>query len=94
MGVGVGVGVGFGGGETGGTAGGGAAFCGGVRLFPVSSLPVLVFCTFRRGGGELRGCASELPSLLKKSPMGLAAVECPPRKNAATDKIKTLLPSR
>ncbi len=51
--------------------------------------PVVLFWSFRRGGGVLFGCANESPSLLKKSPMGLpASAEGPPAKNAVADKIK------
>ena len=92
-GIGVSNGVGAGRGETDGAAGGMSG--GMVGGFPSFFLPVVFFCEFGRGDGELCGCAIELPSLLKKSPIGLPAVaECPPARNAITDQIKTTLLSR
>jgi hypothetical protein len=90
-GMGVSAGVGAGTGAIDGAAGG---LSGGVAgSFPFFCLLVVApFAEVRRGGGELRGCAIELPSLLKKSPIGLPAeAECPLAKNAITDKIKTAL---
>jgi len=87
VGTGIGVGVGMAGavGAPGGMSGDGA-FC----FFPVVS-----FGGGRRGAGELRGCAIELPSLLKKSLIGLpATAEGPPARNAPTDKIRTTRPNR
>ena len=49
-------------------------------LIVILFLPGVLFFVFRRGGGELCGCAIELPSLLKKSPIGLPAAACPPDK--------------
>ena len=87
-----GVGLAVGEGKTGGTAGG--ASCGAVRSLLFCFFPAAFFL-FLLGGGVLLGCAMELPSLLKKSPIGLpAAAECPPARNAVTDKIKTTLLSR
>ena len=92
--TGVDVGVGVGEDATDGPAGDGAS-CGAVCSLSLFFLPVVRFCVFRRGAGELRGCAIELPSLLKKSPIGLAATaECPPARNAIIDAIKTTLLSR
>jgi hypothetical protein len=52
--------------------------------------PVLRFGGVLRGAGELCGWAIELPSLLKKSPIGLPAMaEGPPVRNALIVKIKT-----
>lgn len=88
-GMGVSAGVGAGTGETWGAAGGWSCDAGSL---PGLFFTVAPFAEVRRGGGELRGCAIELPSLLKKSPIGLpAATECPLAKNAVTDKIKTTL---
>jgi hypothetical protein len=87
-GMGVRWGVGAGTGETGGAAGG--TSCGAVCSLPCFFFTVVLFAGVRRGGGELRGCAIELPSLLKKSPIGLpAAAGCPLAKKAITDKIET-----
>lgn len=88
--MGVRAGVGAGTGETWGAAGGKS--CGAVCSLPSFFFAVVPFDEVRRGAGELRGCAIELPSLLKKSPIGLpAAAEGPLAKNAITDKIKTTL---
>jgi hypothetical protein len=93
-GMGVRIGVGVGPGETGGAAGG--ISCGAAGSLPCFFFTVASFAGVRRGGGgELRGCAIELPSLLKKSPIGLPAVAgCPLARNASTDKIKTTLRGR
>lgn len=91
MGVRMGAGVGEGG--TDGTAAGGS--CGAVCSFLFCFPPVLLFGGVERGDGELLGCAIELPSLLKKSPIGLpAAAECPLARNAVTDKIRATLLNR
>src|SRR5438045_77439 len=90
MGVDVGVAVGEGG--TGGTMG--AAPCGAVWLLAFCFLPVAFFLVFRRGGGVLLGCAIELPSLLKKSPIGLLAAQRPPARKVGISAIKTTLFSR
>lgn len=93
MGMRMGVGVAVGEGGTDGPAGG--ASCGAVCPLLFCFLPVAFFFVFRCGGGVLCGCAMELPSLLKKSPIGVPpAAKCPPAKNAVTDKIKTTLLSR
>jgi hypothetical protein len=86
-GAGVGVGTSAAGGAPGETSGdAGFAFC----FFPVVRFGVVV----RRGAGELRGCAIESPSLLKKSPIGLPALaEGPPARNALSAKIRTTLPN-
>jgi 4-amino-4-deoxy-L-arabinose transferase-like glycosyltransferase len=56
---------------------------------------VVCFGAVLRGAGELRGCESELPSLLKKSPMGLPArANEPVAKNRLVAKIKITLPNR
>jgi hypothetical protein len=87
MGIGVGVGTGGAGGAPGDLSGDGAcSFC---------FFPVLSFGAVRRGAGELLGCAIELPSLLKKSPIGLpATAEGPLARNALIDKIRTTRPKR
>jgi hypothetical protein len=70
----------------------GGASWGAVSAGSFGFFPMVLFWSFRRGVGVLRGCAIESPSLLKKSPMGLpATAECPPAKNAVTDKIKMAL---
>jgi hypothetical protein len=57
--------------------------------------PVLRFGGVLRGAGELLGWAIELPSLLKKSPMGLpAAAEGWVARNTLIAKIRTHLPNR
>ncbi len=85
-GVGVGVGTGATGGAPGETSGDAAfSFC----FFPVVRFGAVVV---RFGVGEVRGWAIELPSLLKKSPIGLPAVaEGPPARNALSAKIRTTL---
>jgi hypothetical protein len=83
-GVGVGVGTGGAGGAPGDTPGDGAC------PFSFGFFPVVRFGAVLRGAGELCGWAIELPSLLKKSPMGLPAkAEGPPVRNALIAKIKT-----
>lgn len=94
-GTGMGVSAGFGvGADTGAGETWGAAEVmswGAAGSFPVFFFIFICFAS-RRGGGELRGCAIELPSLLKKSPIGLPApAEWPPAKNAITDKIRATL---
>ena len=82
----VGVGVGGGGGGGMGGMSGGTTFSLGLCFFPV-----VPFCPSRRGVGEARGCAIELPSLLKKSPIGSpATAKSPAARNPATKKIETI----
>ena len=70
--MGVRAGFGVGTGEVDGAAGGLSGGVAGSSTF--FFLPVVaLFCEVRRGIGALRGCAIELPSLLKKSPTGLPA---------------------
>ena len=79
-------GVGVGIGATEGAGGGVSA--GTVCSFP-DFFPVVRFGEDLRGAGVLLGCAIELPSLLKKSPIGLpATATSPPARTAAADKIK------
>ncbi len=85
--VGVGEGIGGAGGAPGDASGAGAcpfAFC---------FFPVVCFGEVLRGAGVLFGCAIELPSLLKKSPMGLpATARGPLARNKLIAKIETNLP--
>jgi hypothetical protein len=88
MGIGVGVG-------TGGTGGGAPGDLSGDGACTFCFFPVLSFGAVRPGAGELLGCAIELPSLLKKSPIGLpATAEGPLARNALIDKIRTTRPNR
>ena len=90
MGVSAGFGVGTGAidGAAGGLSGGVAGSFTSFFFLPV----VAFFCEVRRGVGALRGCAIELPSLLKKSPIGLpATAESPPVSKASTSKTKATL---
>src|SRR2546421_11645417 len=84
--------------RTGGCVGVGAGGRGGVGGMSGGTIfslllcffPVVLFCPLRLGDGEPCGCARELPSLLKKSPIGLpAAAKCPVPRNIAANKIET-----
>jgi hypothetical protein len=94
MGMGVrggGVGVGVGTGGAGGAPG--DASDAGARPFAFGFFPVVCFGVVLRGAGVLFGCAIELPSLLKKSPMGLpATAHGLLARSKLIVKIKTTLP--
>jgi hypothetical protein len=86
---GVGVGTGGAGGAPGVTPGDGAC------PFSFGFFPVVRFGEVFRDAGELLGWAIELPSLLKKSPMGLpVAAQGLTARNALSAKIKTMRADR